>query len=348
MIVIDLKALRYNVLKIKSQFQNSKFLAVVKDNAYGHGINTVVQEINSMVDGFGVISLKEAFEVRKHSPIKPIILFQGIYSIQDLETCILYNLSPLIHNQYQIELFEQKKFTKKIKPWIKINIGLNRLGFKPNQLNAILSRLRGIKTIDFDNICIISHLSSVQLSVKEKNEELQLFHSITHNLPFEKSLLSSAGILKFPQSHYNWIRPGLLMYGISPFPNQTGSDYKFHPVMSLIGIVIAKHHCSPGETIGYNKTWTCNINTTIAIINIGYASGYPFHNSNNLFVLVNGEYAHIIGQVSSDAIAIDITNINAVNIGTKVILWGAELPIEIVARQSKTIPDQLLCCVNEI
>ena len=348
MVRIDLHALQNNIDQIKSLAPKSKLLAIVKDNAYGHGIETVLKTICADAEGFGVISLKEALKVREYSLSKPIVLMQGVHTSSDLAQCVDSHITVLIHNIDQIKILNSINVKKKIKFWIKINCGLNRLGFKDNELDAAFVELKKLKHIDYDNVCIMSHLSSADSSTEISKKEIDTFSMLTKNLPFEKSLASSAAILNYPEIHYDWIRPGLLMYGICPLAERTKSPILLKPVMSLEGSIIALYQLGVGEGVGYSGTWTCERPTKVAIVNVGYADGYPFHIGKDMSVLINKtNIAQIIGKVSSDAMAIDVTDCKNAKIGDTVTLWGRGLPVEDVARQANTIPDQLLCAVGQ-
>ena len=348
MINLDLDALCHNVKQIRILTPSSKILAVVKDNAYGHGLKKITQAIVDKVDGFGVISLDEAIAVRQYTLSKPTVLLQGIFKKDQLEYCLQHNLTILIHNFDQIKILSSyKEKNKKIKIWLKINCGLNRLGFRNKELAEVLKEIKNLSNIDYENICLMSHLSSVTTLKEETEKEISIFSKITEGLSFSKSLVSSAGIIRCPNAHFEWVRPGLLLYGVSPFSDCNGADLNLKPVMQFEANVISLFQCSAGETVGYNKTWKCSRSTRIAIINVGYADGYPFHIDKSTSVLVDGEEASIVGRVSSDAIAIDVTNIKKIKMGDKVLLWGNQLPVEKIALQAKTVPDQLLCGVSQ-
>ncbi|MBN9344479.1 MAG: alanine racemase [Caedibacter sp. 38-128] len=348
MIRLNLKALKHNISQIKSIAPKSKFLAVVKDNAYGHGIETITKEIIDDVEGFGVVSLKEALVVRRLTSTKPIILMQGANTRSELTECFSSHLTVLIHNLEQIQLLNSLRIREKLAIWIKINCGLNRLGFNFKDFKVALGELKKSQNVNHDNMCIMSHLSSVSSSNKISKKEIAHFSASVKGLPFEKSLASSAAILKYPETHYDWIRPGLLMYGVSPLSGREKLPLSLKPVMNLVGHIISIHSLSAGENVGYNRAWICKNPTNIAIINIGYADGYPFHIGKSMPVLIRGsKRAHIIGRVSSDAIAVELTTCRNVKIGDEVTLWGEGLPVEEIASKANTIPDQLLCAAGQ-
>lgn len=348
MIRLNLNALKHNISQIKSIAPKSKFLAVVKDNAYGHGVETIAGEIIDNVEGFGVISLKEALTVRKFTSTKPIVLMQGVNTESELIQCFSSHLTVLVHNLEQIQLLNSLNIKGKLGVWVKINSGLNRLGFNFNDLKIVLEELKKLKNIKYDNICIISHLSSVSSSDDITQKEIEYFSTLVKELPFEKSLASSSAILKYPETNYDWIRPGLLMYGVSPLSTNEKIPLSLKPVMSLIGHIISIHFLSPGEKVGYSGSWVCKKPTNIAIINVGYADGYPFHIGKSMPVLIEGsKKAHIIGRVSSDAMAVDLSGCGSVKIGDEVTLWGEGLPVEEIASKANTISDQLLCAAGQ-
>lgn len=348
MIKLNLSALKHNVKQLKSIAPKSKILAVVKDNAYGHGIEVITKEIIDDVEGFGVISLKEALAVRKLTATKPVVLMQGTNTKSELIQCFSSHLTVLVHNLEQIQLLNSLKAKEKLEVWVKVNCGLNRLGFSFGDFEVVLRELKKLQNINHDTMCIISHLSSVSSSEDISKREIELFSNLVKDMPFEKSLASSAGILKYPETHYDWIRPGLLMYGINPLSAKEPLPLSLKPVMNLVGHIISIHSLSADEKVGYNGTWACKKPTNIAIINVGYADGYPFHIGKLMPVLIKGsEKAYIIGRVSSDAMAVDLTGCRDVKVGDEVILWGKGLPVEEIATKANTIADQLLCAAGQ-
>lgn len=348
MIRLNLSALKHNIKQIKLLAPKSKILAVVKDNAYGHGIEVITKEIIDDVEGFGVISLKEALAVRKLTITKPVVLMQGANTKSELIQCFSSHLTVLVHTLEQIQLLHTLKTKEKLEVWVKVNCGMNRLGFNSDDFESALRELKKLQNINYDTMCITSHLSSVSSSEDISKKEIACFSSLVKDIPFEKSLASSAGILKYPETHYDWIRPGLLMYGINPLSTKEAVSLSLKPVMHLVGHIISIHTLSAGEKVGYNGTWVCKKPTNIAIINVGYADGYPFHIGESMPVLIRQrEKAHIIGRVSSDAMAIDLTNCEGVEIGEEVTLWGKGLPVEEIATKANTIADQLLCAAGQ-
>lgn len=348
MIKLNLSALKHNIKQLKSIAPKSKILAVVKDNAYGHGIEVITKEIIDDVEGFGVISLKEALAVRKLTATKPIVLMQGANTKSELLQCLSSHLTVLVHNLEQIQLLNSLKTKEKLEVWVKVNCGLNRLGFSFGDFEVVLRELKRLQNINHDTMCIISHLSSVSSSEDVSKREIELFSNLVKDMPFTKSLASSAAILKYPEAHYDWIRPGLLMYGINPLSPKEVLPLSLKPVMNLVGHIISIHSLSAGDKVGYNGTWACKKPTNIAIINVGYADGYPFHIGKLMPVLIKGsEKAYIIGRVSSDAMAVDLTGCRDVKVGDEVILWGKGLPVEEIATKANTIADQLLCAAGQ-
>lgn len=354
MIKLNLDALHHNVERIKTLAPESKVLAVVKDNAYGHGLERVVRTIANRVEGFAVVSIAEGIVIRKMGILKPVVLLQGANTVEEVNQSLEYQLTMVVHheNQFKIIIKNPKKNVL-IKIWLKINCGLNRLGFSIEKRKMVNTMLKNIKNLDKNYFCAISHLSSATSSAETTKNEIDFFHHYLTGLDYpspsavSKSLASSAGILKYPASHLDWVRPGLALYGVSPFTESSGADFGLLPVMQLEAKVISIQLYRKGEGVGYNKTWVCIEPKVIAILNVGYADGYPFHIKQGTSVLINGERAEIVGRVSSDAISIDITRIKNLKVGDPVILWGSGLAIEEIAACSRTVPDQLLCGVAQ-
>lgn len=341
---IDLEALQYNLTRIRKLAPTAKVTAMIKANAYGHGLSRVAQALIE-ADAFGVAGLEEASAVRRAGLQNPIILMAGFFSSQEFEVIEALQCELVIHCKEQITVLQQRSFKKPIKIWIKINTGMNRLGFRPEEVGAVYEALSHLAFLQ-KPFGFMTHFSDADCSENHKTEhQIELFETATVGFLGERSLANSAGILNFPQAHADWVRPGLLLYGASPIAGKLGRDFNLKPVMTLRSQLIAKREQNPQETVGYGSTWQCKKITPVGIAAIGYGDGYPyrFKTETPIPVLVGGQLCSVLGRVAMDMVAIDLSANPYAQVGDEVILWGSQLPVELVAKAAGTIPYKLLC-----
>ena len=345
-VIIDIKALEHNFSRIKELVHNSKIMAIIKADAYGHGIVRVAKTLRD-ADAFGVACLEEAEQLRIASITTPIILLEGPYKPNDLSLIIKLNLEVVIHNEYQLELLEKSKIDGAIKVWLKIDTGMHRLGFSANKTEEVLRRLMLCRNINSTPI-LMSHLATAN----EKNhaltyQQLDTFREISKIVNIEKTIANSAAVINFPDVHFDWVRPGLMLYGVSPLINSCGHDHGLKSVMTLESEIISIQYLSKGEPVGYGATWRCPENMPVGIIAAGYGDGFPRHAKSGTPVLVNDIRCPLIGRASMDMLTIDLRNQSNAKIGDRVVLWGGSLPIEEIAAYAETIPYELLCGVHK-
>jgi alanine racemase len=339
--LIDLSALEYNYRHIKNITQNKKIMAMVKANGYGHDINLAAEGLKH-ADNFGVACLEEATELRKSGITKPITLMEGFFMPEELKLVHELSLDLVIHNNWQIEILE-KHIHSPLNIWLKINTGMHRLGFTLEDFEINFSKLKQQKNINI--LGFMTHFASASdINNPKTMQQLNIFKNLVDTLP-EHYLLStanSAAILNWADTWCDVIRPGIMLYGISPFNDRTGVMHGLRPVMTLETKLIAIHNVKVGQTVGYDGRYVCNKDTRIGIIAIGYGDGYPRNAPDGTPVLLNGKKASIAGSISMDMISIDLTKHLEAKIGDKVILWGEDLPIEEVAIATGTIPYELI------
>ena len=345
-VIIDIKALEHNFSRIKELVHNSKVMAIIKADAYGHGIVRVAKTLRD-ADAFGVACLEEAEQLRIASITTPIILLEGPYKPNDLSLIIKLNLEVVIHNEYQLELLEKSKIDGAIKVWLKIDTGMHRLGFSVDKTEEMLRRLMLCRNINSTPI-LMSHLATAN----EKNhaltyQQLDTFREISKIVNIEKTIANSAAIINFPDVHFDWVRPGLMLYGVSPLINSCGHDHGLKSVMTLESEIISIQYLSKGEPVGYGATWRCPENMPVGIIAAGYGDGFPRHAKSGTPILVNNIRCPLIGRASMDMLTIDLRNQSNAKIGDRVVLWGGSLPIEEIATYAETIPYELLCGVHK-
>ncbi len=342
---IDLDALYHNFSRVRALAPNSKVMAMVKANAYGHGAVRVAQALAG-ADAFGVACLEEAIELRNAGLQNRIILMSGFFDPNELPMISELGCEIVIHQFWQIDALQQATVSSPIKIWLKINSGMNRLGFCLNDFGEAYAKLSSCKNIIFP-INVMTHFSDADSAEKKKTElQIKKFYDVANNLPGEKSLVNSAGILSFSNASAEWVRPGIMLYGVSPFPDKIGYDHDLKSVMTLTSEVIAISRCKKGDTIGYGSAYQCEENMPVGIVAIGYGDGYPRHAKSGTPVLVNDKICLLVGRVSMDMISVDLRSCADAKVGDFVMLWGSDLPIEYVAKQADTIPYELLCHVR--
>jgi len=345
--IIDFQALAYNYEVIKSYAPKSKVLAVLKANAYGHGLERIAKAL-PQADAFGVARIDEAIALRKAGIFQPIVLLEGFFSPDEVTLLSEYNLETIIHNQVQLNAINNVHLDSPIKVWLKVDTGMHRLGISPADFSTFHQALVQSNNVQ-NNIILMSHLGCADDLESEKTHvQLNMFKQLTLE-KFECSLANSAGICGWPETHFDWVRPGLMLYGVSPMlvPDK---QKKLQPVMTLKSSLISIRRISKGDSVGYGSSWTSDKNTYIGVIAIGYGDGYPRHAANGTPVYINGRIVPLVGRVSMDMITVDLgddtSNQPIDNIGDEAILWGSDLPIEHIAKHATTIPYELLCNIS--
>lgn len=345
--VIDLAALRHNLRTIKSIASGSKVMAVVKANAYGHGLVQIAKALVNDADMFAVATVQEALSLRKAEIKTPILLLEGIFNAKDLELVVEHDLEVVLHHWPQIEALQNFKTDKQIKVWVKLDSGMHRLGFALQDLALIESTLAEISCLA-NPIRLMSHFASADDPEDDfSTTQLEAFDQATKHITTEKSMANSAGILTQKDAHYDWVRPGLLLYGCSPLIGSEASEYNLKPVMSLESQILAIKPIKRGESTGYGRHWFADRDTYLGLVAIGYGDGYPRHAKNGTPVWVNGRIVPLVGRVSMDMLAVDLGPDCQDVVGDRVVLWGKELPAERVAPHADTIPYTLFCGVTK-
>jgi len=345
---INIDALKHNVSVVKKAAPNSKILAVVKANAYGHGLLEITNALQD-VDGFAVAHFEEAVKVREAHPEKVVVLLQGFSDEIELTLLLSQNIQPVIHSSFQIDLLEKvaaQNPSEKFSIWLKIDTGMHRLGIMPKDVQSAWQRLTGLTNFS-GNIKVMSHLANADKVAHPNNDvQFELFQNLTEDIPAEKSLSNSAGLLAKKKYHFDWVRPGIMLYGASPFTYGSAEDNDLKPVMRLTSRIIAINGIKKGETVGYGSCWTPEKDTTIVVVGIGYGDGYPRQLEENTPVLISGNRFPIVGRVSMDMICVDVGETNNFAIGDEVLLWGEGLPVDEIAEKASTIAYELLCRVT--
>ncbi|HEV7163783.1 MAG TPA: alanine racemase [Gammaproteobacteria bacterium] len=344
--VIDLAALRHNLQRVHELAPRSRIMAVVKANAYGHGIAAAAQAL-SAADAYAVASLEEALAIRHAGLSHPIVLLEGVFSAGELDEAAKNGCELVVHDAYQLKLMEASSLRSALSVWLKVDSGMNRLGFPLDAASDAWKRLKAAPAVR-QPPRLMTHLACADETSNPRTlRQLEAFAAATAGIEAERSIANSAGILAWPQSHADWVRPGSMLYGASPFANRCGADDGLKPAMTMQTSLIAVKTLKKGEAVGYGGAFVAPGDMHLGIAAIGYGDGYPRHAPSGTPVLVRGLRVPLVGRVAMDMIAVDLSGVPGATVGDPVVVWGPELPVEEIARAAGTIPLELLCGVTQ-
>lgn len=339
---VNLSALRANLTKARERVADTQLLAVVKANAYGHGLNRILPALSD-ADGLALVELDAAVNLREHHYARRILLLEGFFDTQELSEIAARRLAVVVHHREQIKMLEAASLPRPIEVFVKINTGMNRLGFRPGEAHAIVERLSHISSVAV--LRLLTHLARAE-EEDGLREQLDLFEEACTGLPYPRSIANSAGVLRYREVGGEYVRPGIMLYGSSPFPYDTAQMLGLVPVMTLKSALIGIQDLKPNESVGYGATYTAARAVRIGVVACGYADGYPRHAPNGTPVLVSGKKVRTAGRVSMDMLTVDLTDVPEAAIGSPVVLWGEGLPVDDVAAAASTVGYQLLCAVT--
>lgn len=340
--LLDPDALRHNLTRVREYAPRSRVMAIVKADGYGHGLEWVARNLPN-ADAFGVASLEEGERLRAAGIRQPVVLLEGFYSAAELSPIAQYGFAPVLHTPEQVTAVEAYRGAP-VSVWLKLDTGMHRLGFSAAELPHALARLQNVRSVS--EIHIMSHLASADdLADETTRRQVDTFIAATPGT-MTRSLANSAGISGWPASHFDWVRPGIMLYGVSPLLGREAQQLGLRPVMTLETGLIAIHPRRKGDAIGYGGSWRCPDDMPIGVAAIGYGDGYPRHAAPGTPAFVNGHVAPLVGRVSMDMITLDLRVCPNARIGDRVVLWGDKLPIEQVAASAGTIGYELLCHVT--
>ncbi|MCJ8170223.1 alanine racemase [Atopomonas sediminilitoris] len=343
---IDLTALAHNVALAQRCAPGKQLFAVVKANAYGHGVEPVVCAL-PMVDGFAVCSLEEAAPVRALAQAEQrVLLLEGVFSADEYAQAAQWRLDVVVHSAQQVAWLLAAELQAPLNVWLKLDSSMHRLGLSPDELAEVYPALRAATQVAELNL--LSHLACADERGHPLNEvQLEAFLDQLPERNFDQlSLANSAALLTLPAWHMDWLRPGLMLYGASPCVGLTARELGLKPVMSLRSQVLALRDVPAGDSVGYAASWVATSQARIATVACGYADGYPRHAPAGTPVVINGQRAPLVGRVSMDLITVDVTALADVAVGDAVELWGAQLPVDEVAAAAGTISYELLSKVT--
>lgn len=339
---INLSALTHNLLVARQYAPNSRIMAVIKADAYGHGLLATATALDA--DGFALLELDAAISLREAGFKQPIVLLEGFFSTKELDLFHQYQLTAVIHQSEQVAMLLASQY-RHLSLFLKINTGMNRLGLKPEQF---LYNIKKLQEYDYaSNVTLMTHFACADDSGQKESvlEQLQCFQSCTQQYPYPISLANSAALVRYPETHGNWVRPGILLYGASPFPDQTADDLNLKSVMTLSSKIIAIQALKAGDRVGYGGSFHASRSMRIGIVACGYADGYPRHAPTGTPVLVDNQPSRLLGRVSMDMLTVDLTEIPNATINSSVVLWGNGIPVDKIANHSNTISYELLCAL---
>ncbi|RLA49507.1 MAG: alanine racemase [Gammaproteobacteria bacterium] len=338
---LDLGALRHNLSVARKLAPNSKVLAVVKANGYGHGAVIIARQLEALADALAVASIEEAVELRDAGISAPILLLEGVFEAEELGTAAQLGFWITIDNEWQLRWLEEAVLPEPVHCWLKVDTGMHRLGIAPGRAQEFYQRLKATDNA-LDDLVIYTHFASADdLQSSQTKEQLELFDALCKPLPAQLSAANSSGLLAWPDACYDWVRPGYMLYGNSPLIEAHPNATALQPVMTLTSAVISLRDVPAGEAVGYGASWIARRPSRIATVTIGYGDGYPRLAANDTPVLINGQRASLAGRVSMDMITVDVTDLPDVHVGDEVVLWGRGLPMAEIARHAGTIGYEL-------
>ena len=344
-------ALRHNLMRMRAAAPDARVWAVVKANAYGHGIERVFEGLRG-ADGFALLDIDEAQRIRSLGWRGPVLLLEGVFEARDLELCSRLDLWHTVHCDEQIDMLSRHKTQVPHRIFLKMNSGMNRLGFTPTRFRSAWTRLNQLPQVD--EISLVTHFSDAD-GAPGVAHQMTVFAQTTEDLPGERSTCNSAALLRHASDDAvaaDWVRPGIALYGSAPdFPERDIAQWDLKPTLSLRSRLIATQDLQAGDTVGYGSAFRADAPMRMGVVACGYADGYPRHGATGTPVLVEGVRTRTLGRVSMDMIAVDLTPCPTAGFGSEVTLWGQAsggvvLPIDEVAHAAGTVGYELMCAVS--
>lgn len=338
---IDLSALRHNLAVARRHAPRSQVFAVIKANAYGHGLERAARAFAD-ADGFAVVELDAAVRLREMGYTQRIALLEGFFEARELRVMVEHGLATVVHSIEQLRMLDALPAQSGLDVLLKLNTGMNRLGLQPGQFPAALEQLKAHPGVG--RITLMTHFATAD-DTWGVGAQLAVFERVAGAQSLPRSLANSAAILRYPETHADWVRPGILLYGCSPFAECLGADLDLKPAMTLASEIITVRELASGETVGYGRAYVAEGRVRVGVIACGYADGYPRHAPTGTPVLVGGRLTRTLGRVSMDLLCVDLTAIEDARVGTPAILWGEGNPVEKVAEPAGTVGYELMCAL---
>ena len=334
-------ALRHNYWAAKRMAPGARVLAVVKANAYGHGLERVARALDR-ADGFATLELGGALALREIHVSAPIVLLEGCFDVADLHEAAAASLATVVHCEEQVRMLEVEGSARPIDVWLKVNTGMNRLGFAPDAVRGALARIEASGAAR--SITLMTHFARSE-EPEGTREAMRRFDAATRGIALPRSLANTAAIFAHPQSHADSTRLGIGLYGATPFTDRPAKLLGLKPAMTLASRLIAVQQLARGDTVGYGESFRAGVPMRVGIVACGYADGYPRHAPSGTPIVVAGGRTRTVGRVSMDMMAVDLTGLPAAQVGSPVVLWGEGMPVDEVATSAGTVGYELLCAL---
>jgi len=345
-IVVDITALQHNLKRIRHHAPHSRVLAIVKNRAYGHGLLQVARALES-ADALGVFDFREAKLLRREGITQPIVILSDVLTVQNLHWAAQHGVHVVVYRQDQLDRLCATRLSVPIVVWLKFDTGMHRLGFSIDHMSEVVRRVQRCPWVD-PAIKLMTHLSSSQdVGDARTLQQIDCFVRQTEEFQLERSVANSAAVLAWPQTHFDWVRPGRMLYGTSPFAGRDGSEHGLRPVMRFCSYLLDVAQRRRGDVLGYGTNAVCPKDMLVGIVAVGYGSGYPFSATPGTPMLIQGVRCPLVGEVCMNMLMVDISAVPLSAPGDRVVLWGEELPVEHIAQCSGTIPSDVLCRVEE-
>ncbi len=338
---VDLHALENN-LGVVRRATSARIMCAIKADGYGHGLLRVAEGL-SATDGFALLNLGDAIRLRDGGFRQPILLLEGCFDAEELPLVAEYDLTCVIHSAAQLAMLDAYPGRGSLDVWLKVNSGMNRLGVAPQQVGQFMEQLRRHRAVR--EITLMTHFATAD-ETRGVGEQLSLFNEIAAPYRMARSLANSAALLRYPQTHAEWVRPGIMLYGASPFADTSAQQLGLKPVMTLSSRIIATQDLRAGDEVGYGAIFKADHPMRIGVVACGYADGYPRHAPNGTPILVDGVCTRTVGRVSMDMLCADLSELPQAGIGSRAVLWGEGLPIEDVATAAGTVSYELMCALT--
>jgi len=344
--LIDLQALRHNY-QLARETTGAKALAVIKADAYGHGAVRVAQALESEADGFAVACIEEALELRQAGIRAPVLLLEGFFEADELALIVEHDFWCVVHSLWQLEAIEQTSVGKPLNIWLKMDSGMHRVGIHPAEYQAAHQRLLASGKVA--KVVLMTHFARAdELGSARTDEQVAIFQSTREGLAAEVSLRNSPGVMGWPSVPSDWVRPGIMLYGATPFDQPQSVADRLQPVMTLESKVICVRELPAGEPVGYGGAFVTDRNMRIGVVAMGYADGYPRQAPTGTPVMIDGQCSQLLGRVSMDMLCVDLTNVPGAGLGSRVELWGKSVLASDVAASAGTIPYQIFCNLKRV
>lgn len=338
---IDMGALERNLQVARRAAPSSRIMAVIKADGYGHGLLRAAEALVA-TDGYALLDIADAVKLRDAGYRQTILLLEGFFSAEDLAIVAEYDLTCVIHSAEQIDMLDAHPKIGALDVWFKVNSGMNRLGFVPQQVAQVMEQLRRHRAVR--DITLMTHFANAD-EARGIAEPLALFSDVAAPHRVARSLANSAALLRYPEAHGDWVRPGIMLYGASPFAEVSAQQLGLKPAMTLSSTIIATQSVRAGDEVGYGALFRAEHSMRIGIVACGYADGYPRHAPNGTPILVDGQRTRTVGRVSMDMLYVDLSAIPQAAVGSRVVLWGEGMPIDEVASAAGTVGYELMCAL---